>query len=321
MTNDEQPEIDSEVIIPREPTEEMLIAARDWSAKFVGYPIGNKAATGCWQAMFDAIPCRRAIDATDEFRRAQPASDVADDVAKIVEAMRAMHLRADNYASHDFLCADIATRADEAINLAESLARKIEALEREREEFRSCLATTIGKLMVAEAQIASRDAEVGRLAEELRQIERIAALMRGETGAAKREPSAEAISQAAEELWEGNFSQSDPDEIWEEQRDSTKDLYHREAKRLLSRAYSIDRAPRLATAFEDGMVSTFEQRAKDLASVEKRSYARGVEDAAKECEGNFDSEMQSYGHHFAERIRTLLPKEPATEDAREKEKG
>ena len=41
---------------PRNPTEAMLNAARDWSALFVGSPIGNKAATGCWQAMFDALP-------------------------------------------------------------------------------------------------------------------------------------------------------------------------------------------------------------------------------------------------------------------------
>lgn len=40
--------------LPREPTEAMLIAARDWSAKVYGKPIGNGAATGCWQVMLDA---------------------------------------------------------------------------------------------------------------------------------------------------------------------------------------------------------------------------------------------------------------------------
>jgi hypothetical protein len=38
----------------REPTEAMLIAARDWSYAKYGKPIGNDAAIGCWQAMLDA---------------------------------------------------------------------------------------------------------------------------------------------------------------------------------------------------------------------------------------------------------------------------
>jgi hypothetical protein len=38
----------------REPTDAMLTAARDWSYAKYGQPIGNDAATGCWQAMFDA---------------------------------------------------------------------------------------------------------------------------------------------------------------------------------------------------------------------------------------------------------------------------
>lgn len=40
--------------LAREPTEAMLNAARDWSAAKYGKPIGNDAAIGCWQAMFDA---------------------------------------------------------------------------------------------------------------------------------------------------------------------------------------------------------------------------------------------------------------------------
>ncbi len=44
---------------PREPTEAMLIAARDWSYPKYGKPIGSEAARGCWQAMFDAVTgCR-----------------------------------------------------------------------------------------------------------------------------------------------------------------------------------------------------------------------------------------------------------------------
>ena len=39
----------------REPTEAQLIAARDWSLRRYGRPIGNDAAKGCWQAMLDAL--------------------------------------------------------------------------------------------------------------------------------------------------------------------------------------------------------------------------------------------------------------------------
>ena len=39
-----------------EPTEAMLVAARDWSYKKYGKPIGNDAATGCWKAMLAAAP-------------------------------------------------------------------------------------------------------------------------------------------------------------------------------------------------------------------------------------------------------------------------
>lgn len=40
--------------VPYVPTEQMLDAARDWSAAKYGKPIGNDAAIGCWQAMFAA---------------------------------------------------------------------------------------------------------------------------------------------------------------------------------------------------------------------------------------------------------------------------
>ncbi|WP_375413057.1 hypothetical protein [uncultured Bradyrhizobium sp.] len=40
----------------REPTEAMLNAARDWAVVEYGRGIGNDAARGCWQAMFDAAP-------------------------------------------------------------------------------------------------------------------------------------------------------------------------------------------------------------------------------------------------------------------------
>lgn len=38
----------------REPTEAMLNAARDWSERKYGKPVGNDAAIGCLQAMIDA---------------------------------------------------------------------------------------------------------------------------------------------------------------------------------------------------------------------------------------------------------------------------
>ena len=39
----------------REPTDAMLIAARDWSDRKYGKPIGNDAAIECWQVMYDAL--------------------------------------------------------------------------------------------------------------------------------------------------------------------------------------------------------------------------------------------------------------------------
>lgn len=39
---------------PMVPTVEMLNAAREWSREKYGKPIGNDAATGCWQAMMGA---------------------------------------------------------------------------------------------------------------------------------------------------------------------------------------------------------------------------------------------------------------------------
>ena len=42
-------------LLAQSPTEAMLIAARDWSAKKYGTPIGSDAATGCWQAMSAAL--------------------------------------------------------------------------------------------------------------------------------------------------------------------------------------------------------------------------------------------------------------------------
>lgn len=39
------------VIVPREPTEAMLLAARDWSVATIGRAVGNTGAIGCYRAM------------------------------------------------------------------------------------------------------------------------------------------------------------------------------------------------------------------------------------------------------------------------------
>ncbi len=42
------------MLVPREPTKEMLNAARDWSIKKYGRGIGNDSAIGCWNVMYQA---------------------------------------------------------------------------------------------------------------------------------------------------------------------------------------------------------------------------------------------------------------------------
>jgi len=42
------------VVVPREPTEAMLNAARDWSLEKYGVGVGNDGATGCYRAMIAA---------------------------------------------------------------------------------------------------------------------------------------------------------------------------------------------------------------------------------------------------------------------------
>jgi len=44
------------VLVPREPTPAMLDAARDWSLKTLGRPVGNDGARGCYAAMLAAAP-------------------------------------------------------------------------------------------------------------------------------------------------------------------------------------------------------------------------------------------------------------------------
>ena len=46
--------LDGCVVVPKEPTSEMLIEARNWSYNKYGKPIGNDAAIGCWAAMLAA---------------------------------------------------------------------------------------------------------------------------------------------------------------------------------------------------------------------------------------------------------------------------
>lgn len=42
------------VVVPKEPTEKMLNAARDWSADKYGKPVGNDGSRGCYQSMISA---------------------------------------------------------------------------------------------------------------------------------------------------------------------------------------------------------------------------------------------------------------------------
>lgn len=42
------------IVVPKEPTEPMLNAARDWSAQKYGKPVGNDGAIGCYRSMIAA---------------------------------------------------------------------------------------------------------------------------------------------------------------------------------------------------------------------------------------------------------------------------
>lgn len=42
------------VLVPKEPTQEMLDSARDWSVKKYGKAVGNDGASGCYKAMIEA---------------------------------------------------------------------------------------------------------------------------------------------------------------------------------------------------------------------------------------------------------------------------
>ena len=45
---------DGFVVVPKEPTQEMLDSARDWSIKKYGRAVGNDGAYGCYKAMIAA---------------------------------------------------------------------------------------------------------------------------------------------------------------------------------------------------------------------------------------------------------------------------
>lgn len=59
------------VAVPREPTEAMHNAARDWSAAKYGKPIGIDASAGCWRAMLAAAPEAPALALTAAALRAR----------------------------------------------------------------------------------------------------------------------------------------------------------------------------------------------------------------------------------------------------------
>jgi hypothetical protein len=59
------------VVVPVEPTEEQLNAARDWSVAKYGQGVGNDGAKGCYAAMLSASPM-------NDLLRAQTRSTEAD---------------------------------------------------------------------------------------------------------------------------------------------------------------------------------------------------------------------------------------------------
>ncbi|WP_336817247.1 hypothetical protein [Burkholderia gladioli] len=69
-------------LVPIEATEGMKHAARDWSDKKYGKPIGNDAAIGCWGTMLDAAPvapvASPSIDIEQMLRDCVPGGDIVD---------------------------------------------------------------------------------------------------------------------------------------------------------------------------------------------------------------------------------------------------
>lgn len=96
----------AESAAPREPTEAMLVAARDWSNRVYGKPIGNEAARGCWLAMVAAAPDSAPPD--DPYKRVfgidstQPAAqpDTRGEAREVLQRFARepykLHLRADD---------------------------------------------------------------------------------------------------------------------------------------------------------------------------------------------------------------------------------
>lgn len=163
--------------------------------------------------------------------------------------------------------------------------------------------------------------------------EAIATLTRGETVAEMQSLNVPAREVIARKLCDLNTTEDDLDRAGTRRASMPRCLYiETNWRNWLEDAdpilVALDFAPRVAAAFDEGIISTFEQRAKDLASVEKRSYARGVEDAAKVAERvypkgsahtyaseNADRYMaqEETCQIVANRIRALLPKETAIE--------
>lgn len=54
-------------LVPVEPDEGMLAAARVWSYMKYGKPIGDDAATGCYAAMIEAAPEVSAEELDNDF--------------------------------------------------------------------------------------------------------------------------------------------------------------------------------------------------------------------------------------------------------------
>lgn len=98
--------------------------------------------TAVWP-LASKLDMRRALDAAAAHRRAQPASGLADDARKIVEALRLVLLDHDIGPDGNYETEQAAIEASrDALPLAEAMRARAEA---------------------AESQLAKRDAEVGKL--------------------------------------------------------------------------------------------------------------------------------------------------------------
>jgi hypothetical protein len=82
----DQEKVAPPAVVPAEPTEAMLDAARDWAVKTFGQGIGNAAAIGCWKAMYAAAMQALAAAPTpagQEFATMQALAEAHERIAAL----------------------------------------------------------------------------------------------------------------------------------------------------------------------------------------------------------------------------------------------